>query len=255
MKDWYERYYTAIQHSAAYSEFCTRVFGRNLGQHGFSDMDQVQLLIDALDIHPDDRLLDLGCGIGGILNSVASSTGAFAVGVDYIEQAVTLAHSRYANPRLQYVATDIGSLCFNPGSFDIVISIDTLYFNAIPETIAVLRELITPNGRMGLLYSHGADPDNPLPTFDRGELPSDRTPLGVALSSHSLAYTATDLTEPDYKHALLKKSVLEELHSKFVDERNEFLYENRYGEANGVMAAIDAGAHARYLYIVTKTGK
>jgi SAM-dependent methyltransferase len=252
MKEWYERYFVAIEHSIAYGEFCRRVFGLNLGQHGFSDMTQIQLLVDALDINSDDRLIDIGCGTGGIITGIAEDTGARAVGVDYIEYAVSVARPRFGSSRMHFVAADIGALCFDPESFDVVISIDTLYFTPLNETVACIAGLLAPQGRLGVLYSHGADPENPLPVFDRSELPPDSTPLSVALRNQGLAYSTVDVTEADYQHALLKKAVLEELHLTFIAEGNEFLFDNRYGEANGVLAAIDADAHARYLYIITK---
>lgn len=250
MRDWYERYYTAMPRSQAYAEFCRRVFGEDLGQHGFADRNQVQQLVHAVEVRPAERLLDIGCGPGGIVAGIAADTGAYAVGLDYVEQAVALAVSRFAGADVDFVVGDIGALCFAPRSFDVVIGIDALYFTPPQETIATLAALLRPGGRMGFLYSHGADPENPLPGFDRTTLPPERTPLGVALAALNLPFTGVDLTEDDRRHALLKKAVLEELETRFIIEGNEFLYENRYGEANGVLAAIDAGAHARYLYLV-----
>lgn len=253
MQDWYRRYYAAIERSQAYSEFCRRVFGRDLGQHGFADMEQVQLLADALHVRAADRVFELGCGSGGILAQIVAGTCAQAVGIDYAEHAVAMANSNYGSTHLRFVAADIGSLCFLPGSFDVVISIDSMYFTPVGATVAALAELLSPGGRMGILYAHGADPEHPLATFDRGELPAERTPLGVALCEQGLPFTAQDLTEADRRHALLKKSVLEELELAFIAEGNEFLHQNRYGEAKGVLAAIEAGAHARYLYVATKS--
>lgn len=254
MRDWYRRFYTALPRSEAYAEFCVRAFGEDLGQHGFADMDQVQQLVRALDIRPADRLLDIGCGPGGIVAGIAADTGAHAVGVDYVEQAVALAVSRYAGADVDFVAGDIDALCFAPQSFDCVMGIDALYFTPPQETLAALSALLRPGGRMGFLYSHGADPEHPLSGFDRNTLPPQGTPLGIALAALDLPYTTVNLTEEDRRHALRKKAVLQELETRFISEGNEFLFENRYGEANGVLAAIDAGAHARYLYVVHTPG-
>ena len=88
MRDWYERYYAAVERSAAYAEFCRRVFGANLGQHGFADMDQVRLLVEGLNLRAGDRILDLGCGNGGIIAGIAVQTGADVVGLDYSQSAI-----------------------------------------------------------------------------------------------------------------------------------------------------------------------
>ena len=60
-----------------------------------------------------------------------------------------------------------------------------------------------------------------------------------------------DFTAADYRHAQLKRAVLLELRPQFEAEDTMFLYDNRMGEAEGVLAAIDAGAHARYLYLIS----
>ena len=252
MQDWYERYYAAIEHSAAYAAFCRSVFGRDLGQHGFADMVQVRLLVDALRVDPADRIVDLGCGTGGIASEIARLTRADVVGIDYIRRAVLLARRRHGGPNTQFVAADMGALCFERSSFNVAVSIDTLYFTPIRETVGAIARLLKPQGRMGILYSHGADPEHPLPAFDRSELAPDHTPLASALRDLGLPYTAQNLTDADRRHALRKKAVLKDLQPLFAGEGNEFLFENRFGEANGVLAAIEAGAHARYLYIVTR---
>ena len=79
-------------------------------------------------------------------------------------------------------------------------------------------------------------------------LPPERTDLGVALREVGFAFTTWDLTAADYRHAQLKQAVLAELEPAFTAEGTLFLYESRLGEARGVMAAVEAGAHARYLY-------
>jgi hypothetical protein len=116
------------------------------------------------------------------------------------------------------------------------------------KTIAQMKAVLKPGGEMGILYSHGANPQVPIAVFPRETLPADKTPLAQALQQHHLSYQAWDLTEDDYQHAQRKKQIVEDLRAQFEAEGNLFLYENRHGEAEGVMAAIEAGAHRRYLY-------
>ncbi|MBN1937027.1 MAG: hypothetical protein JW934_20380, partial [Anaerolineae bacterium] len=89
----------------------------------------------------------------------------------------------------------------------------------------------------------------PLERFSRATLPPDKTPLADVLTKHGLAFQSWDFTAADYAHAQLKKQVTEALKADFAAEGNSFLYDNRHGEAEGVMAAVKAGAHARYLYM------
>ena len=41
MKDFYEAFYTAVEHSRAHRAFCERVFGKDLCQHCFADLEQL----------------------------------------------------------------------------------------------------------------------------------------------------------------------------------------------------------------------
>jgi cyclopropane fatty-acyl-phospholipid synthase-like methyltransferase len=253
MKDFYTRYYAAIAASRAYAAFCERAYGRNCGQHGFADMAQIDALLGATRLTPTDRVLDLGCGNGGIAEYIADVTGAHVTGVDFIPEAIRQAQERTADKRdrLAFWISDIRELDFATGSFDALISIDTLYFTELDRSIPQWAALLAAGGRMGIFYSHGADPENPIAMFRRETLPPDKTPLGEALAWHGLPFQTWDFTSADYRHAQLARKVLEELRPAFEAEDTLFLYENRLGEANGILAAVEASAHARYLYHVT----
>ena len=45
MFDFYTRFYDAVVGSAANAEYCARVYGRNLCQHGFADLAHLDHLI------------------------------------------------------------------------------------------------------------------------------------------------------------------------------------------------------------------
>lgn len=254
MWDFYTRYYTAIKNSPAYDTFCQRVFGENYAQHGFSDMSQVNSLLAFLNLRPGDCVLELGCGSGGISAYIAEQTGAHLTGIDFIPEAIRQAKFRYRSRQktLNFQVMDIGRLDFPAESFDSLISIDSLYFTDIFSTIEKMAGILRAEGHMGIFYSHGASPENPLETFDFQSLHPDRTPLAEALQKNRLRYKTWDYTAEDYAHALLKKKVVEDLWSQFNAEGNLFLYQNRHDEALGVLSAIEADAHKRYLYLVKK---
>jgi ubiquinone/menaquinone biosynthesis C-methylase UbiE len=251
MQEFYQRYYTAAGCSRAYAKFCRRVFGRDFSQHGFSDMAQLDFLIEVTRPGPTSRVLDLGCGSGGMAEYISDTTGARVTGVDFSSEAIRQAQARARGKegRLAFEVADIAQLPFLPGSFEAVVSIDTLYFTELDATIAELIPLVTPEGLLAAFYTHGANPETPLPVFDRETLPPDKTPLGQALTRRGLAFRTWDFTEANYQHAQLKKRVLEELEPEFELEGIQFLFENRMGEALGEVAAFEAGANARYLYL------
>jgi SAM-dependent methyltransferase len=256
---WYRAYYEAIRESAAYAQFCERVFGRDFGQHGFSDMYQVKAMLARLCLGPQDRVLELGCGNGAMAEYIAEATGARVAGIDYIPEAIRQARERAERRpgRLTFYVGDIGHLAdkesrlpFRPHSFDALIAVDTLYFTDLRDTLGQMRCLLAPGGQMGLFYGHDKWLSGSQGGLDRSTLAPRRTPLGEALAAQGLGFDVLDFSRANYQHALLKKAVLEELRPALEAEGNRFIYENRYAEAKGVIRAFEAGTAVRYLYLV-----
>jgi cyclopropane fatty-acyl-phospholipid synthase-like methyltransferase len=251
MKDFYTAFYTAIEHSRAHARFCERVFGMDLGQHGFADRSQLELLLQALDLHPAQRVLDLGCGSGLISEYMSDCTEAHITGLDYIPEAVEQARRRTAAKadRLAFVVGDINRLELPHAGYEAVVSIDSIYFSQdYTATVAALKSALQPGGSMAFLYSHGREPWVPVSGFPRETLAPDQTPLAAALQANGLAFRTWDLTGTDYELARRRKAVLAELQAEFEAEGNTFIYDNRLGDANGICQAVEEGLHARYLY-------
>ena len=253
MLDWYTRFYQAIATSQAYGEHCLRLYGRDLGQHGFADMHQMARLLHVAAIKAGQSVLDLGCGHGRIAEWISDETGARVTGVDNVPLAIEQARERTREKtgRLSFILAGMDSLELPAASFDVILAVDSLYFTNLVRTLRGLLPLCKPGGVMACLYSQGADPEHPLEVFDRGTLPPDKTPLGAALVELGVSFCTWDLTEEDRQHALLKKVVAADLRAAWEAEGNAFLYQNRLGEAEGVLSAIAAGAHKRYLYLAT----
>jgi cyclopropane fatty-acyl-phospholipid synthase-like methyltransferase len=253
MKDFYAKFYSSIEHSPAHHAFCERVFGRDLGQHGFADMEQLDMLREVTRLGPARHALDLGCGNGMIAEYLSDTSGAHITGLDFIEEAVRAASKRteVKADRLTFVAGDINRLELPDSAFDAVLSIDTIYFSGdYAATIRVLKAALRPGGEMAFLYSYGREPWVPREKFPAGSLPPGRTPLADALAASSLVFKAWDLTSHDYRLAQRRKEVLTDLKPQFEAEGLTFIYENRMGDAMGVIQAVEEGLHARYLYHV-----
>jgi len=54
----YNEYYQAVLHGLAHAAFCERVYGKDLCQHGTADMEQIQLLLDALQVQAGMRVVE-----------------------------------------------------------------------------------------------------------------------------------------------------------------------------------------------------
>jgi ubiquinone/menaquinone biosynthesis C-methylase UbiE len=255
MWDFYDNFYRATAASAAHSEFCTRVFGRDLCQHGFADVAQLEALIAAAQLAPGQRVLDLGCGTGLIAEYLSDQSGAYVTGLDYVPDAIRQAcgRTRAKAEQLDFVVGDINALALPPAAYDVIVSIDTIYFsNDYAATIAALAGALRPGGRLAFLYSHGREPWVPIEEFDAATLAADHTPLAKALSANGFSFTVTDFSADDLRLAIRRQEVLADLRDQFEAEGNLFIYENRLGDANGIRQACEEELQRRYLYVAAK---
>jgi cyclopropane fatty-acyl-phospholipid synthase-like methyltransferase len=251
MKDFYEKFYASIGESPAHRAFCERAYGRDLGQHGFADMEQLGLLQQVTRLGPEHHALDLGCGDGRIAEYLSDSTGAHITGLDFSETAVCAARERTAAKadRLAFLTGDINRLSLPASEFDIVFAIDAIYFSEdYSATIRAEKAALRADGQMAFLYSYGREPWVAREEFPADKLPPERTPLAEALRANGLAFRTWDLTTRDYLLAQRRKEVLAKLKPQFEAEGLMFIYENRMGDALGVSQAVEEGLHARYLY-------
>ncbi len=251
-RDFYEKYYRAVATSRANAEYCQRLFGQNMEQDGFAEVSHLDHLIEVAEIGLTDRVLDLGCGSGMISEYLSDRTGARVTGIDYVPFAIQEAQARTAakSDRLQFEVMEIAKLDFPAASFDVVVSIDTLYFAPLSESVPRILKALKPGGRLGAFFNQSWQPWTPIEKFDKSTVHPDRTELAVELQKLGLSYIYWDYTAKDLDHEQRKEHIAEELRPKYEEEGTLFLYESHAGTAKGIQQAIAAGAHARYLYLV-----
>jgi len=250
MREFYERFYAQVPSSPVHALFCQRAFGLDLGQHGFADLVQLDALVEAADLRAGERVLDLGCGDGRISEYLSDRTGAHVTGLDYITEAIRLARERTAAKadRLAFVVGDLNTLDLPAGHFDVILSIDTIYFSQnYALTIGQLVEALRTGGWLAFLYSYGWEPPASPEAFDPATLAPDRTPLAEALRGNGLGFRSQNWTAADCRLARSRKQILEELEAQFRSEGLDVVYENRMGEAQGIARGCDLGLHRRYL--------
>ena len=251
MFSFYTRFYQAIASSAANAEYCERVYGRNLCQHGFADLTHLDHLIQVSGMSARSRVLDLGCGNGMISEYIADQTGADVTGIDFIERAIGDAQVRAAAKweRLEFRVMDMSRLNFPRASFDVVIAIDTLYFTDIYETLHPVIPMLRPGGRLAAFFDQSCGPDKPLESYPKESVLPDGTELAQALKRLGLPYCTWDYTEQMLAHLRRRRPVLQGLKAQFEAEGNQFLFDSHLGEANGIERAYVGGAGKTDLYL------
>jgi ubiquinone/menaquinone biosynthesis C-methylase UbiE len=248
---WYKDLFDEAPRSPAFARFCETLYGKYLCQAGFSDMAQLDAMLHALDLGEHSRALDLGCGIGMVTEYFSDVSGAHFSGMDYIPDAIAQAQARTAakRRRLSFHVGNLDDLPFPPGSFDALISIDTLYMpNDLDSTLVQMRGLLTPGGRMAIFYTHMVwEPDSP-----RESLQADKTPLGQALGQAGLAFHTQDFSAATYGLMQRKRQLAEAMRADFAAEGRSFLCDHLVAESEGNPAPFDPQTSnmSRYLYVV-----
>jgi cyclopropane fatty-acyl-phospholipid synthase-like methyltransferase len=235
---WYRDFYTAIENSPAFNEYSRRVFGKNLGQHDFSDISQIHRLLDILKLHKGSQALDIGCGNGKTAEYISDITQAPVTGIDYCPDAIAQAILRTQNKkdRLRFEISNLEMLRLAPQLFDAIISIDTIFFGReMKATLAGLKKLLKPGGQIAV--------------FNGAYL---REEFLAALRENSLSCITYDFSKEHIEHMKLKNRVGRELQKAFAAEGNEFIWKNIMAESfpESGPVNLEFNSAARYLYIV-----
>ena len=117
-----------------------------------------ELLMEALDVHSTDRVLDVATGSGNAALA-AARRGCEVVGLDYVPALLERARLRAAAEGLEatFVEGDAEALPFANASFDVVSSVfGTMFAPDQERTAAELVRVARPGGRIGLV-SHTPD--------------------------------------------------------------------------------------------------
>jgi ubiquinone/menaquinone biosynthesis C-methylase UbiE len=110
-------------------------------------------LVEALEIVPDERVLDVACGSGNAALAAARRAWGNTVGADFVPALLERGRERAAAERLdvEFVEADAQDLPFDDASFDVVTSVFGAMFAPDQQRAAdELLRVTKPGGRIGM---------------------------------------------------------------------------------------------------------
>jgi SAM-dependent methyltransferase len=118
--------------------------------HNPLDPARIDAVLDLLDLGPDDRLLDVGCGAGELLVRAAERFGAGGLGIDdaevQIEEARRRAAARVPGAALEFAVADARAADPPGAPFDVVACIGSMH--AVDGGLPRLASLARPGGHV-----------------------------------------------------------------------------------------------------------
>ncbi len=117
---------------------------------------QYAMLIQALELKGDERVLDLGCGPGELSLEIARRlTDGYVVGVDISENMIRIAKRKASLANIEnaeFLVGDVTNLTFRPGEFDVCVNSYLIHW--IHDVRAFLRGIhgvLREGGRLGII--------------------------------------------------------------------------------------------------------
>ena len=240
----YEQFYTMATESKAFRTFCEKAFGRDFSQDGFSDVSQVDRVLKY--IPTEGHVLDIGCGNGKMLGYLQEKTGACIYGFDYSGNAISLAKEVFSN-KSNFIQGCIGEVDYPEESFDVVISMDTMYF--APDMSALVDQIMKWLKCGGVFFTCYQEGDV-MPKTENAYT----TVLARALTDKSIPFEYIDITRESYDLLKNKRQAALECRSLFEEEGNESWFEMLVEQTDYADKPYEEYRleMARYVYTVTK---
>ena len=244
--DAYEEFYAMASESKAFQNFCKDAFGEDFSQDGFSDIEQINRILQYIPKQGNVHILDIGCGNGKMLGYLQKKTGAFIHGFDYSEKAIETAKVLYPE-NSEFREGIIGEIEYEAEQFDVITSMDTMYFaKDMSSFVAQIKRWMKPNGTLFVGYQEG---DVMPKTKD-----AHTTVLAEALRENGMPYEVEDITEQVYELLNKKREAVEKHKQEFAAEGHQNWYEMLIGQTEYAQVPYEEFKKnmARYLYVVRK---
>ena len=242
----YEQFYKMTEKSKTFESFCRDAFGQDFSQDGFSDINQINRILRHIPSGKDIHILDIGCGNGKMLGYLQNKTNAYIHGFDYSENAIDTAKGLFQT-KADFKQGYIGEIDYPAEQFDLVVSMDTMYF--APDMEKLVQQIIKWLKKDGVLFV-GYQEGDVMPKTDNEKT----TILAKVFDKSRIQYEVENITQETYE-LLKKKREAALLHQRdFEEEGNKDWFDMLMLQTDCVTDPYDVFVQrmARYIYIARK---
>ncbi len=242
----YQQFYQMAEASEVFHKYCQKAFGEDFSQDGFSDIRQIDRILEYIPQKEEVHILDIGCGNGKMLGYLQKCTDAYIHGFDYSSYAIQTACTLHPYKSEFRIGT-MDEIEYADNSFDVIVSMDTMYFAKDMAGFAARIHRWLCEG--GIFFAGYQEGDVMPKTADE-----NTTELAKALKTNKIAYEVFTITEECYDLLQRKRSVAEFYKKEFEDAGETAWYEMLMQQTECVKKpyAEFSKEMARYLYVFRK---
>lgn len=244
--------------SPAYGKLCGRIHGIDLKQMSMVTRSELEIFLKEISVPPGSKILDLGCSVGHFSDYISKRYCSHVTGIDISKDRIDYAKEKFADmTALDFIEMDFNELPFEPSSFDLIYSFDTIHFTQTVEKMHNLldrcMELLKPGGELAVFWMTNPSGYNPE-LFELKEPAAQYTPVGIWGSQKTLDCRTFDLTEQArefYINALKECHNLQKQLEAEIPEVYQVI-ENEFSTGANFSVKGDDGGIFRWLYVFRK---
>lgn len=244
--DAYEAFYAMVKESNAFYAFCKDAFGEDFSQDGFSNKEQIDMILQYIPKKDNVHILDIGCGNGKVLGYLQKKTKSFIYGFDYSDEAIETAQSLFPE-NADFREGIIGQIEYPEEKFDVIISLDTLYFATdMTAFVAQVKRWMKKDSVFFVGYQEG-DVIQKTPN-------AHTTMLAKALKTNDMIYEVTDISWQTYELLKTKRESALKHQAMFEEEGNSQWLNMLIGQTEYINQSFEQFKRkmARYIYVIRK---
>lgn len=244
--------------SPAYGKLCERIHGIDLKQMSMVTLSELELFLKEIQVPPGSKILDLGCSVGHFADYISKRYCSSVTGIDISKDRIDYAKEKFAEIKnLNFIEMDFSALSFEPFSFDLIYSFDTIHFTQTVEKMRDLldkcMDILKPGGELAIFWMTNPSGYNPE-LFELKEPVAQYTPVGMWGSQKTLNCRTFDLTAQAREFYI---NALKECHGlrKQLEAEIPEVYkviESEFSSGADFSAKGDNGGIFRWLYVFQK---